>query len=188
LGRREQADQQARLAVLDQGQVRAQCLVVLGDEVGKVLRDGVVFDEQVGGPFEQGQKDGAQPLALGGADGVRSERSSGAPFGVEFAEFARQVRRVLDEALREDFPEDRQAEERAGDFDELEQFGVFGGGGHQASPSGTRKVTATGNRRGCGSAYRRRIASVSRASSAGSSARRERGSRGCAAPARVRRR
>ena len=48
--------------------------------------------------------------------------SGGAPLGVELAEFARQVRRVLDEALREDLAEDRQAEERAGDFDELEQL------------------------------------------------------------------
>ena len=45
LGRREQADEQARLAVLEQGEVGAQGLVVLGDEVREVLRDGVVFDE-----------------------------------------------------------------------------------------------------------------------------------------------
>ena len=152
LGRRKQADEQARLAVFYQGQVGAQSLVVLGDEVGEVLRDGVVFDEQVGWPFEQGQKDGAQPLALGGADSVWVERAGGPPLGVDFAEFARLIGCVLDEALREDLAEDRQADKRARDFDELQQFGVLGCGGHQASPSGTRKVTATGNSRGCGSA------------------------------------
>ena len=69
--------------------------------------NGVVFDEQVGGPFEQGQKDGVQPLALGGADGVRGEHTGGAPFAVKLAEFAREVRSVLDEALREDLAKDR---------------------------------------------------------------------------------
>ncbi len=126
--------------------------MVLGDEEGEVLRNGVVFGKQIGRPFEQGQKDGSQPLALSRADGVRGERAGGPPLGVDFAEFARLIGCVLDEALREDLAEHRQANERAGDFDELEQFGVLGGGGHQASPSGTRKVTATGNRRGCGSA------------------------------------
>ena len=152
LCRRKQAHQQARLAVFDQGQVGAQGLVVLCDEKGEVLWNGVVFDQQIGRPFEQGQKDGAQPLALGGADGVRRQRAGGPPLGVDFAEFARLIGCVLDEALREDLAEDRQADKRARDFDELQQFGVLGGGGHQASPSGTRKVTATGNRRGCGSA------------------------------------
>src|ERR1019366_3303687 len=141
-----------RVFVFEQGDITGAGLMVLGDKVGEVLRDGVVFYEHVGGPFEQGQEEGAQPLTLGGADRVRSECAGGAPLSVDFAEFAGQVRRVLDQTLREDLAEYRQTEERAGDFNELEQFGVLGGGRHQASPSGTRKVTATGNRRGCGSA------------------------------------
>jgi hypothetical protein len=86
---------------------------MLGDEVADVLWDRVGFGEQIGGPFQQRQKDRAQPLALGWTDDVRGERAGGAPFGVELAEFARQVGGILDETLREDLAEDWQAEERA---------------------------------------------------------------------------
>ncbi len=120
LSRREQADQQARLAIFHQGQVGAQGLVVLGHKVAEVLRDGVVLGEQIGGPFEQSLEDGAQPVALGGADGVRGEGACGAPLGVKFSKFAGEVGRVFDEALWEHFTKDRQAYKRARDFDELE--------------------------------------------------------------------
>ena len=60
------------------------------------------FASSVGGPVEQGQQDGAQPIALGGADGVRGEIAGGAPLvvgvrGARASGLARPYR-----ALRED--------------------------------------------------------------------------------------
>jgi hypothetical protein len=125
---------------------------MLGHEMGEVLRDGVVLGEPFGRPAEPANEDGAQPFAFGRADRVGRVCASLAPAVIEFAQFAGVVGLILGEALREHLFEDRQADERAGDLDQLEQFGVFAGGGHQARPSGTRNVTATGKSRGCGSA------------------------------------
>ena len=130
-------DQQAGLARArrDQHRVWPQRLTVLRQGRLDALRDALPFGQQLVGQLQRLPQHVADP---GGVDGgIRREAALVVgPFLVGRAQFARVGRIVRVQPLREGAHQHRHREERAGDFEEREPFGVVAGDGHDQGSFG----------------------------------------------------
>ena len=126
-------DQQAGLARArrDQHRVWPQRLTVLRQGRLEALRDALALGQQLVGQLQRLPQHVADP---GGVNrGIRGEAALVVrPFLVGRAQLAGVGRVVGVQPLREGAHQHRHREERAGDFEEREPFGVVAGDGHEA--------------------------------------------------------
>jgi len=122
---RQDLNQNARCVAIHQHQVRPQCFLMLGNGNGEGLRNCVVLGDHLVRPTERFPQDGANPHVFARRYEGHDALSGAPPFVVGFAEIGRRRRVIFHQSLREDFFIDGQADERAGDLDELEELRVF---------------------------------------------------------------
>ena len=138
-----------------QDEIGPQRLAVVGHDGFHARRDGLTLHEKFRRVFQHVGEDVPNPSVMN--SGLR--RAAFEPIFVGFAQAGGFGGVTLFQALREDAQQHRHGQEWPGGFDEGKPFGVMTGGAHRLPPDckattargGTRKVTATGKSRGCGS-------------------------------------